>query len=325
MMRFGIVGAGLMGHGIAVELARGGHRVDVHDADDRVMASLAARVEAALSACGSSEAENAAVRARITAVGGLAEAVGGAEVVVEAVAERMEVKHAVLAAVEAEAAPEAAIWSNTSVLPISEVAGAMLRPQRLVGVHWWNPPYVVPLVEIAPGARTDEGYVRAADELLGALGKATVRLRRDVPGFIGNRLQFAMVREALHLLDAGVCDPHTIDVVVRSSFGLRLAAVGPMENADYIGLDLTRSILRALSPHLSTATESFPVLDDLLAAGRGGRTRGGGLLAWPPGRAEEVARRLEAGIRRNLAAASPDGVAGRRARADDSPHLRPSS
>jgi 3-hydroxybutyryl-CoA dehydrogenase len=278
--------------------------VDVHDADDRVMASFAARVEEALSVCGLTGAEIAAVRSRITAVFDVATAVGEADVVVEAVPERMEVKHAVLAAVEAVAAPDIAIWSNTSVLSVTEVAGSMIRPGRLVGVHWWNPPYVVPLVEVAPGARTDEGYVRAADELLTALGKTTVRLRQDVPGFIGNRLQFAMVREALHLLDAGVCDPATIDVVVRSGFGLRLAAVGPMENADYIGLDLTRSILRSLSPHLSAATDSFPVLDDLLAGGRGGKAAGGGLVAWPPGRAEEVARRLDSGIRRNLAGAT---------------------
>jgi len=298
MLRFGIVGAGLMGHGIAVELARGGHRVDVHDADRRVVASLAERVDRALAACGLSEAGGAEVKARITAVADLADAVGAADVVVEAVPERMDVKHAVLGAVESVAAPDVAIWSNTSVLPVTEVAGAMARPERLVGVHWWNPPYVVPLVEIAPGARTAAAHVEEADRLVTALGKTTVRLKRDVPGFIGNRLQFAMVREALHLVDAGVCDPGTVDVVVRSSFGLRLAAVGPMENADYIGLELTRSILGNLAPHLSTAAAAFPVLDELLAEGRR-------LLAWPPGHAEEVARRLDSGIRRNLTGAAP--------------------
>ncbi|WP_367128766.1 3-hydroxyacyl-CoA dehydrogenase family protein [Saccharothrix sp. HUAS TT1] len=309
MLRFGIVGAGLMGHGIAVELARGGHRVDVHDADGRVLASLAERVDRALAACGSPVAEAVEVKARITAVADLADAVGAADVVVEAVPERVDVKHAVLAAVEAAAAPGVAIWSNTSVLPITEVAGAMARPERLVGVHWWNPPYLVPLVEVAPGARTDPARVEEADRLVTALGKTTVRLARDVPGFIGNRLQFAMVREALHLVAEGVCDPGTIDVVVRSSFGLRLAAVGPMENADYIGLELTRSILGNLAPHLSAAVASFPALDGRLAGG-------GRLPAWPPGHAGDVARRLDSGIRRNLAGASPDdGSAGTRSAA----------
>ncbi|UJW31180.1 3-hydroxyacyl-CoA dehydrogenase NAD-binding domain-containing protein [Saccharothrix sp. AJ9571] len=298
MTRFGMVGAGLMGHGIAVELARHGHRVAVHDPDARAVASLPARVAQALTACGS--ADGAAIEARITVADSVADVVAGADVVVEAVPERMEVKRAVLAEVEAAAGPGVAIWSNTSVLSITEVAGGMVHPERLVGVHWWNPPYLVPLVEIAPGARTRERWVTAAEELLTALGKTTVRLRHDVPGFIGNRLQFAMVREALHLLETGVCDADTIDVVVRSGFGLRLAAVGPMENADFIGLELTRSILRSVAPHLSTATDRFPVLDELLAGGRGGRGQGRGLLGWPPGRAGEVARRLDAGIRRNL-------------------------
>ncbi|MFC7615456.1 3-hydroxyacyl-CoA dehydrogenase family protein [Actinokineospora soli] len=113
-----------------------------------------------------------------------------------------------------------------------------------------------------------------------------------------------MVREALHLLAEGVCDAETIDVVVRCGFGLRLASVGPMENADYIGLDLTRSILRNLAPHLAGGTD-FPVLDRLLAGGRRGGASGGGLLDWPAERVAEVARRLDAGIRRNLAARTP--------------------
>lgn len=297
MTRFGIVGAGLMGHGIAVDLARAGHRVDIHDAHPSVMASLPARVAAALAACGDPDPELA--RSRITGAGSLGEAVACADVVVEAVPERIDLKRAVLAAVEA-AAPDAPIWSNTSVLSITEVAREMRDPRRLVGVHWWNPPYVVPLVEVAPGERTADRFVQEAVDLLGEMGKTTVRLRRDVPGFVGNRLQFAMVREALHLLAEGVCDAETIDVVVRCGFGLRLAAVGPMENADYIGLDLTRSILRNLAPHLADGAD-FPVLDRLLADGRRGAS-GGGLLAWSPERVAEVARRLDAGIRRNLPA-----------------------
>lgn len=305
MMRFGIVGAGLMGHGIAVELARGGHRVDVHDADQDVLAALPARVGRALAACGVTGAECERVAARIGAEADLAAAVRDADVVVEAVAERMEVKRAVVAAVEARVAASTPIWSNTSVLPITGIARAMAHPGRLVGVHWWNPPYVVPLVEIAPGEDTEARFVDDADDLLTRLGKTTVRLARDVPGFIGNRLQFALVREALHLVDEGVCDAATIDAVVRSGFGLRMAAVGPMENADYIGLDLTRSILACLAPHLSGATESFPALDRLLAEGHRGRASGRGLLPWTAERGEEVARRLDAGIRRNLAAAPP--------------------
>lgn len=296
-MRFGVVGAGLMGHGIAVELARGGHRVVLHDADPAVRATVPERVDRALAACGVSAAEG--VQDRITVVAALSEVVGGADVVVEAVAERMAVKHSVVTAVEALVSPSTPIWSNTSVLSITAIAKAMTAPGRLVGVHWWNPPYVIPLVEIAPGERTDPERIREADDVISELGKTTVRLAREVPGFVGNRLQFALVREALHLVAEGVCDAATVDTVVRSGFGLRLAAVGPMENADYIGLDLTRDILGSLAPDLSGATD-FPVLDRLLAAGHRGRRSGRGLLPWPADRAEEVARRLDSGIRRNL-------------------------
>jgi 3-hydroxybutyryl-CoA dehydrogenase len=300
--RFGIIGGGLMGHGIAVALAQAGHRAGVFDNDPAVLASLGDRVGSALSRSATPRAQVDAVGDRILAVDSLAELAKQSEVVVEAVSERLAVKHDVLAALEPHLAPDVPVWTNTSVLSISKIARAMLHPQRLVGVHWWNPPYLVPLVEIAPGTDTDPDFVDHAHALITELGKTTVRLHRDVPGFIGNRLQFALVREALHLLAEGVCEPETIDTVVRASVGLRWAAVGPMENADYIGLDLTRAILGSLAPSLSGENCEFPVLDRLLAQGYAGRASGRGLLDWRAGRAQEVAARLESGIRHNLPA-----------------------
>ncbi|MET9544777.1 3-hydroxyacyl-CoA dehydrogenase family protein [Streptomyces sp. NPDC006627] len=299
MTRFGIVGGGLMGHGIAVALAVAGHHVVVYDADSATLASLDERVVRALGRCEVPPDDAGPVTARITAAGTLSDMVVGVDAVLEAVPERLDVKQQVLEALEAIVPAVMPVWSNTSVLSLTEVAKGMRHPQRLVGVHWWNPPYVIPLVEVAPGAETDRRFVREACELLNGMGKTTVRLHRDVPGFIGNRLQFALVREALHLLEQEVCDPVTIDTVMRASLGLRWSAVGPMENADFIGLDLTRSILESLAPHLSSAV-TFPSLEKPLDAGHRGRASGGGLLTWPPGRGEEVARRLENGIRRNL-------------------------
>ncbi|GGS56781.1 3-hydroxyacyl-CoA dehydrogenase family protein [Actinokineospora fastidiosa] len=300
MARFGIIGAGLMGHGIAVALAQGGHRVHVHDRDPATLGSLDIRVEKALRLCGASEEESSRARDRIIPTPDLPDALRAADVVVEAVPERLSVKHEVIAEVEAVVSPRVPVWSNTSVLPLTDIGSAMRHPDRLVGVHWWNPPHVIPLVEIAPSARTAPELVSQVEDLLGALGKTTVRLHRDVPGFIGNRLQFALLREALHLLQEGVCDAATIDTVVRSSFGLRLASVGPMENADYIGLDLTSSILTSLAPGLSASSGPFSCLNDLLADGHRGRASGQGLLPWPLDRGDEVARRLIDGVRRNL-------------------------
>ncbi|MGX7829722.1 3-hydroxyacyl-CoA dehydrogenase family protein [Actinokineospora sp. 24-640] len=302
MALFGIVGAGLMGHGIAVALAQGGHHARLYDPDPATLEDLRDRVDKALELSGTPESARTAVADLVNAAPDLDAVLHQADVVVEAVPERMAVKHEVMASVEAAVPARTPIWSNTSVLSITGIGAGMRHPERLVGVHWWNPAHLIPLVEIAPGAATDPRLVQGAEELITALGKTAVRLHRDVPGFIGNRLQFALVREALHLLDEGVCDAETIDMVVRMSFGLRLAAVGPMENADYIGLDLTRSILASLAPHLSTATESFPVLDRLLADGHRGRATRQGMLTWTGHRAAEVAGRLVSGIRRNLAA-----------------------
>lgn len=302
MALFGIVGAGLMGHGIAVALARAGHRTRLHDPDPAALADLHDRVEKALELTGTSGPARAAVQDLVSATSDLDSALRQADIVVEAVPERMAVKHEVMASVEAVVPAHVPIWSNTSVLSITGIGTGMRHPERLVGVHWWNPPHLIPLVEIAPGDATNPRLVHEAEELILSLGKTAVRLHRDVPGFIGNRLQFALVREALHLLDEGVCDAQTLDTVVRASFGLRLAAVGPMENADYIGLDLTRSILANLAPHLSTATESFPALDKLLTDGHRGRATRQGLLTWTDRRDIDVAGRLVDGIRRNLAA-----------------------
>ncbi|MEV6906030.1 3-hydroxyacyl-CoA dehydrogenase family protein [Amycolatopsis sp. NPDC051071] len=300
MTRFGIIGGGLMGHGIAVALAQAGYRVGVFDADPAALAGLGERVGQALSRSATPPERAGAVADRIFTVDSLAVLAGQSDIVVEAVSERLAVKHEVLAALEPDIAVDTPVWTNTSVLSISEVAQPMLHPRRLVGVHWWNPPYLIPLVEIAPGADTEPGFVKQAHELITALGKTSVLLHRDVPGFIGNRLQFALVREALHLLDEGVCEPETIDTVVRASLGLRWSTVGPMENADYIGLDLTRAILTSLAPSLSGRTSAFPTLDRLLAHDQAGRAAGRGLLDWPAGQGDEVAARLEDGIRHNL-------------------------
>ncbi|MEV6552789.1 3-hydroxyacyl-CoA dehydrogenase family protein [Streptomyces sp. NPDC051597] len=299
MTRFGIVGGGLMGHGIAVALAQAGHRVKVYDAEPATLAALDERVLRALERCGMPPDDMRTVRARITSAPTLSDLSRDVDVVIEAVPERLDVKREVLEALEARIPAVMPVWSTTSVLSLTEVAKGMRCPQRLVGVHWWNPPYVIPLVEVAPGAETDRRFVQEACDMVNGMGKTTVRLHRDVPGFIGNRLQFALVREALHLLEQEVCDPVTIDTVMRASLGLRWSAVGPMENADFIGLDLTRNILASLAPHLS-AELTFPALDTLLSAGQRGRVSGGGLLAWPAGREEEVAQRLDSGIRRHL-------------------------
>jgi 3-hydroxybutyryl-CoA dehydrogenase len=154
------------------------------------------------------------------------------------------------------------------------------RKNRALGTHWWNPPDLVPLVEVVRTAETSDTVLDATMALLRAIGKAPVEVKKDVPGFVGNRLQHALWREAIALVAEGVCDAKTVDDVVKSSFGARLAVLGPLENADLVGIDLTRAIHSYVLPALDRATTPSPYLDALIAKGRLGFKTGGGFRDW---------------------------------------------
>jgi 3-hydroxybutyryl-CoA dehydrogenase len=292
--RIGVIGAGLMGHGIAQVFAVAGARVRVFDPSAEALRSLRPRVESNLEALGmSTEAvEN------VEPVSSVAAAAGGAEMVVEAAPEDLELKRGIFAELAEVADGDAILASNTSVIQVGEIAAGQAAANRIVGTHWWNPPYLVPLVEVIEHAGADPWVVQQAITLLGAAGKTAVHVRRDIPGFVGNRLQHAMWREALALLDAGVCDPQTIDTVVRSGFGARLAAIGPIENADLLGLDLTEAIHSYLLPHLDASTEPAKGLKERVHRGELGAKSGRGYLDWEEGDADSARDRMVAQLRR---------------------------
>jgi 3-hydroxybutyryl-CoA dehydrogenase len=286
--KVGVIGAGLMGHGIAEVFAAAGAEVSVFDPDDAALATLRERIGTVLAAVG----EPADVVRRVRPVGSIAEAAAGAELVVEAAPENLGLKQRIFAELDGAAPPEAILATNTSVIPVGEIGARASRPERVLGTHWWNPPYLVPLVEVIEAQRTDPANVARAIELLEGAGKTAVHVRRDVPGFVGNRLQHAMWREALSIIDAGICDPETVDLVVRQGFGGRLAAIGPIENADLIGLDLTEAIHEYVLPHLDRSTEPARGLRERVAAGRLGAKSGRGYLRWEEGAADAVRERL---------------------------------
>jgi 3-hydroxybutyryl-CoA dehydrogenase len=220
--------------------------------------------------------------------------VADADVVIESVVEVVEVKQDLLADVARLAPGHAILTSNTSVIPITRL-GERLDDQarsRLVGTHWWNPPHLIPLVEVVRTVHTRQDVIDRTVDLLRGAGKVPVVIHRDVVGFVGNRLNQAMWREALALIEAGVCDAETIDTVVKNSFGLRLPVLGPMENADLIGLELTRNVHAILFPDLSRATASSRLLDDAIARGETGLSAGAGLRRWTAADAEAVRQRL---------------------------------
>jgi 3-hydroxybutyryl-CoA dehydrogenase len=276
--RIAILGGGLMGHGIAQVFACAGHDVRITDPVAEARARILARIKANLDDLG----RDSGPLARVEVVETLQACVAGADLVIEAAPEQLELKQQIFADVERAAPPAAILASNTSVIPIGLIMSRVASRTRTLGTHWWNPPYLVPLVEVIRTADTSDDAVAATIDLLRRVGKAPVEVRKDVPGFVGNRLQHALWREAIALVADGVCDAKTVDDVVKSSFGARLAVLGPIENADLVGIDLTRAIHSYVFPALDRATEPSLYLDKLIGEGRLGFKSGRGFREWPP-------------------------------------------
>jgi 3-hydroxybutyryl-CoA dehydrogenase len=294
-----IVGAGLMGHGIGQVFARAGHQVVLTDPAPDVLAQAIPRVEQNLRAEG---VDAAGVIRNLSTQADLRQAVSRADLVIEAAPEKLELKHRIFAEVEAAAPAHAILASNTSVIPITRIGerlGAEARG-RLVGTHWWNPPHLIPLVEVVRSEHTHIDVFEQTCAWLAAVGKAPVKVHRDVAGFIGNRLQHALWREAIALVADGVCDAEAIDTVVKNSFGLRMPVLGPMENADLVGLELTRDVHRVLFPDLHDDRAPSPLLDRLIAQGHAGMRSGQGLRAWTPASADAVRQALSSHLVRML-------------------------
>jgi|SRR5579872_1599999 3-hydroxybutyryl-CoA dehydrogenase len=276
MERIAILGGGLMGHGIAQVFAGAGHQVRITDPFTEARARILPRIEANLDELGLDRAALANIEVAKT----LESCVESADVVIEAAPENLELKQQIFSDVEKAAPTEAILASNTSVIPISKIMARVENKVRALGTHWWNPPYLVPLVEVIWTKESSSSAIDAMIDLLRRVGKSPVEVKKDVPGFVGNRLQHALWREAIALVAEEVCDAKTVDDVVKSSFGARLAVLGPIENADLVGVDLTRSIHSYVLPALDRATEPSPYLDKLIAEGRLGFKSGRGFRDW---------------------------------------------
>ena len=286
--KIGVVGGGLMGHGIAYLLAAAGHQVAVFEPSAEIRASLAARLRAIVDLL----ADDPALLQRITAHDALAPAVQGAAFVFEAAPEKLPLKQHIFAELEKLTTPDTILASNSSAIPSTEIGRHLAHRERVLGTHFWNPPHLVPLVEVVQNEKTSPDVVERTVALLRGAGKTPVHVRRDVPGFVGNRLQHAMKREAIALVAAGVCDADTVDVVVREGFGARTAVLGPMEQSDLVGTNLTLDIAEVLYADLDRTPGPHPYLRDIVAAGKLGMKTGEGLRKWTPEQADAVRKRL---------------------------------
>lgn len=282
-----VLGAGLMGHGIAWIFADAGHPVHVFDPDPAMRRVVPDRLGDIAELLG----RNRRVVETVRTYENQGEAVAGAAFVFEAAPEKLAVKREIFQALAAEA-PEAILCSNTSALPITAISEGNPAASRIVGTHFWNPPHLVPLVEVVEVPGRNAAAVTPVMDLLHAVGRHPVHVRRDVPGFIGNRLQHALKREAIALVAAGVCDAETVDDVVKFGFGKRLAVLGPLEQSDLVGLDLTLAIHETLMPDLDRTNLPHPYLRELVGKGSLGMKAGRGFRSWTEDGAAEVHRRL---------------------------------
>jgi 3-hydroxybutyryl-CoA dehydrogenase len=286
--RIAVIGAGLMGHGIAQVFAVAGHEVAVSDPVAAALASLRERIAANLADLGLDPAAVERVHPRPS----LAEAVADADVVIEAAPEKVALKQEIFAELERHARRDALLASNTSVIPIGTIAARVATRDRVLGTHWWMPPYLVPLVEVVQAEGTSDKSVATMIDLLAAAGKTAVHVRKDVPGFIGNRLQHALWREAVALVQNGVCDARTVDTVVKASFGRRLPVIGPLESADLVGTDLALDCHANLLADLDRTAGPLPYLEALVAEGKLGFKSGEGFRTWTPDEQAALRKRL---------------------------------
>jgi 3-hydroxybutyryl-CoA dehydrogenase len=271
-----VIGAGLMGHGIAQVFALAGHEVRVYDPSTTVLDTLQERIARNLRDLN----QDLTAVSRVTGHVRLDEAVSGALFVFEAGPEDLMLKQQIFADIECAASPESILASNTSVIPITQIMARLRNRARALGTHWWNPPFLVPLVEVIRTPATSEVAIETMTTLLTTAGKTPVTVQKDVPGFIGNRLQHALWREAIALVQDGVCDAKSVDTVVKASFGRRLAVLGPLENADLVGTDLTLAIHENVLPHLDRTPGPLPLLRGLVQEGHLGMKSGEGFQRW---------------------------------------------
>jgi 3-hydroxybutyryl-CoA dehydrogenase len=274
--RIAVLGAGLMGHGIAQVFALAGHDVSLYDSVVANLDSAQARIAGNLKDLGD---DQSAVE-RVRPIADLAAAVRDADYVVEAVLEDLPVKRTLFAEVEKHVRPDAILASNTSVIPITRIMEGLRDRSLALGTHWWNPPYLVPLVEVIGTQWTSPAAIDWTIALHKAAGKMPVHVRKDVPGFVGNRLQHALWREAIALVEHGICDAETVDTVIKASFGRRLAVLGPLENADLVGTDLTLAIHQTVLPDIERRPGPSPYLETLVARGKLGFKSGEGFRRW---------------------------------------------
>jgi 3-hydroxybutyryl-CoA dehydrogenase len=294
--RITIVGAGLMGHGIAQEFALAGYEVYMQDVTEDKLRQATENIRTNLTMLRKiglvAEKKNEHVLPHIRSSTRLEEAVRDADVVFEAVFEDLELKQQLFEQLDDLCPEHTILASNTSTIMPSKLGSVTRRPAKVLVTHYYNPPYLLPLVEIVPGEKTSDDTVNVTTSLLTSVGKKPALIRKEVPGFIGNRLQVALAREALSIVQNGIADPEDVDIVIKNSFGRRLAVAGVFEVFDMAGWDMCLAIGSYLMPEIDSSLETLSLLKEKVERGELGIKSGKGFYDWTSESAENARNKI---------------------------------
>ncbi len=293
--KIAVIGAGLMGHGIAQVFALAGHDVTISDSVAANLDTVKTRIAANLKDLG----DDARAVERVRPLPDIAATVREADFVVEAVSEDLPLKQKIFGEIEKHVRGDTILASNTSVIPITKIMAGLRDKSRALGTHWWNPPYLVPLVEVIGTQWTSPQAIDWTMRLHAEAGKKPAHVKKDVPGFIGNRLQHALWREAVALVENGICDAETVDAVIKAAFGRRLAVLGPLENADMVGTDLTLAIHKTVLPDIDSRPGPSPYLEKLVRDGKLGFKSGEGFRKWTPEQQASLRQKVLAHLKKS--------------------------
>lgn len=291
-----IVGAGMIAPGVAQVFAVKNYNIYIYARRQEVLPQAVEKIRSNLTmmaekGLGSKSGVKQAI-SRIKTTTDLREAASGAHLVIECVSENLELKQKFFQDLDQICSPETILATNTSVISPTEIASKARRRDRIVGTHFWNPPYLIPLVEVVKGKDTSDETMETTYQCMKMAGKYPVKCLKDVPGFIANRLQHALWREALSIVEHGIADAATVDDAIKKGFAVRLPILGPLENADMAGLDLCLSIHNYILKHLESSPDPSPLLKEKVAKGELGFKTGKGYQTWSPEEADKSRKRL---------------------------------
>jgi 3-hydroxybutyryl-CoA dehydrogenase len=299
-----VVGGGTMSVGIIAMFLAGGWKVDVVSRSASTRDGLAAATAKALSTMGK-PADTSGLSTFATLVEARWPQI---TLVVETVTEDLALKQSMFAEMEALARPDAALTSNSSSFPISVIGEGLKTQERMMGLHFFMPAHLIPLVEVVRSVHTDVATAEKVGAIMASLGKRPVQVKKDVIGFLGNRIQGALMREALWLIEQGVASPEDIDATVRLSFGFRYAAAGPITQKEHSGWDTTNAVAKIIWPDLCNADGPPPVLQNNVAAGRIGFKTKHGFFAWDDASIAKERARYERALQKCLEIFREEGI-----------------